>query len=192
MNPRTTQTTNFELEGIGEVVFARSRRARRLSVSIRPFRPVRVAYPWRSSLRRARQWLDQNRPWVERNLAHVRRLELEHTDTVARTTLPNRAQARALLLGRLEHLARQHGFVYNRVFLRCQKSRWASCSEANNINLNIQLLRLKPELIDYVLLHELVHTRIKNHSPAFWAELTDVLPNARALDKTLKQHHLGL
>lgn len=192
MSPVAAQNTTLDLDGIGPVIFARSRRARRLSIAIRPFRPVRVAYPWRSPLREARRWFDEKRGWVEKTVARIRDLERQHNQTVGQVALPSPAEGRARLIGRLEELARRHGFTYNRVFLRRQKSRWGSCSEANNINLNVNLLRLKPELVDYVLLHELVHTRIKNHSPAFWAELGRVLPNARALDRMLKQHHLGL
>lgn len=85
-----------------------------------------------------------------------------------------RREARCYLPNRLSELARQHGFQYRRVFIKNQRTRWGSCSERNNINLNLQLMRLPDDLIDHVLLHELVHTEIKNHSPAFWNRLNEV------------------
>lgn len=97
-----------------------------------------------------------------------------------------RQEARDFLPGRLAQLARTAGFRFNRVFIRNQKSRWGSCSDRNNINLNLQLMQLPDSLIDYVLLHELVHTEIKNHGPRFWSRLEQVCPGARQLSKKLR------
>ena len=62
----------------------------------------------------------------------------------------------------------------------------------DNINLNANLLHLPSELMDYVLLHELVHTRVKNHSKDFWDELETVVPNARQIDRKLKDYQYCL
>jgi hypothetical protein len=69
-----------------------------------------------------------------------------------------------------------------------QKTRWGSCSEKNNINLNANLVLLPDELIDYAILHELVHTRVKKHSKRFWDELDKLVGNAKKLDQKLKKH----
>ena len=73
--------------------------------------------------------------------------------------------------------------------MRNSKTRWGSCSYENNINLNLHLMRLPNHLIDYVILHELVHTKIKNHSKDFWNLLDVVTGNAKNLDRELKNHH---
>jgi predicted metal-dependent hydrolase len=95
------------------------------------------------------------------------------------------AKAREALPERLEGIATRHGFTIDRVTIRCQRSRWGSCSQrraphremgggqgtaarSGAISLNAQLLFLPSELVDYVVLHELCHTRILSHSPAFW------------------------
>ena len=100
-------------------------------------------------------------------------------------------EAKGKLTGRLEHLARKHGFTYNRVFIRNQKTRWGSCSSQNNIGLNMQTFRLPEELMDYVILHELVHTRVKNHSIDFWAELDTWVVDGKRLASRLRQYRLG-
>ena len=99
-----------------------------------------------------------------------------------------RVEAQAFLPGRLAWLAQQHQLRYNKVFIKNLKSRWGSCSAVNNINLNLHLMRLPDQLIDYVLLHELCHTREKNHGPNLWNTLNEVTNGkARELDKAMKK-----
>jgi predicted metal-dependent hydrolase len=90
-----------------------------------------------------------------------------------------RFEARKLLPSRLTELAQKHNFTFSRLTIRNNKRNWGSCSTRNSISLNLQMMRLTDELIDYVLLHELVHTKIKNHGPHFWQKL-DELTNFRA------------
>ena len=104
----------------------------------------------------------------------------------------NQATARKHLIDRLNYLSKKHGFNYNRVFIKNQKTRWGSCSAKNNINLNISLVRLPEELIDYTILHELVHTRVKNHSRRFWDQMDKLLGDAKKLDRKLSEYSLLL
>lgn len=100
-----------------------------------------------------------------------------------------RKAAQRHLPTRLQQLAQQYGFIYQGVFIKNLKSRWGSCSGVNNINLNLHLMRLPEALIDYVLLHELCHTREKNHGPRFWALLDRCTGGqARQLDKAMKDY----
>lgn len=102
-------------------------------------------------------------------------------------TAAYRIEAKRYLPPRVHELAGRHDFRYNRLFIKDLRSRWGSCSAANNINLNLHLMRLPDKLIDYVILHELVHTHIKNHSPLFWQELERILPDARILRRRLSR-----
>ncbi|MFW5822751.1 MAG: M48 family metallopeptidase [Tangfeifania sp.] len=108
------------------------------------------------------------------------RLAVEHS-----LTQIYRYEAHVLLPPRLKELARQHGFSYNRISIRNNKRNWGSCSSQNNISLNLQMMKLPDELIDYILLHELVHTEIKNHSHEFWKRLDELTEN-RARELALK------
>ena len=100
--------------------------------------------------------------------------------------------AKELLRNRLGELAKQYGYTFNRVFIRQQKTRWGSCSAKNNINLNLKLVLLPARLMDYVIMHELVHTRHKNHGPLFWEELDRITGNAKGLSKKVKSIGAGL
>ena len=140
-------------------------------------------------MRTAKQFLDSRIPWIEKQLRKFKELETEQE--VPWLPKINEALAKRALVGRLREIAEFHDFNYNKVTIRKQKTRWGSCSAKNNISLNINLVRLPDDLRDYVLLHELVHTRIKNHSKAFWAELDEFVGgNAKALAKQIKNYKL--
>jgi len=101
-------------------------------------------------------------------------------------------QAEGYLPDRLAQLAEQHGFHYSGCTVRHARGRWGSCSRQGKINLNAALMLIAPELIDYVLLHELCHTRQFNHSPLFWAEMLAVCPRYIANRRALKHIILPL
>ena len=97
-----------------------------------------------------------------------------------------KALARQYLPVRLAMLAEEQGIIYQRVQIRGQRTRWGSCSSNGTISLNYKLLFLSPALVDYVLLHELAHTRYMDHSPAFWRQLQSMHAEARQLDDQLR------
>lgn len=97
-------------------------------------------------------------------------------------------EAEHLLPQRLSYLANKHSFTYKEVRVRKLTSRWGSCSTQKIITLSFYLMQLPWNLIDYVLVHELLHTRHMHHGPAFWAEFEKVIPNARKLRKEVNSH----
>ena len=98
-----------------------------------------------------------------------------------------RSEAEQLLPQRLQQLASQHGFNYGSVRIRHLKSRWGSCSSKGDITLNLFLMQLSWRQIDYVLLHELVHTKVLRHVPPFWEEFGRHLPEARQLSREVSR-----
>ena len=98
------------------------------------------------------------------------------------------AEAKTILPHRIKSLSSLHGYPYKELKIRKLTSRWGSCSSQKNITLSYFLMQLPWELIDYVILHELVHTRHLNHSPGFWRALEELAPGAKALQKEIRAH----
>jgi predicted metal-dependent hydrolase len=232
-----------EFPEIGQVQFRRIKRAKRISIHVKPFHGVIVTMPYRASMESARRIVGEHAGWIRKKLAAARSAEMavsldlsegkvvltrKHTmravacDTEAASwTLRNgaltiyypqetcltdataqaavksglvaayRAEAKMLLPARVAYWAEQFGFTYSHVAIKNMRSRWGSCSGRNAINLNLHLMRLNDSLIDYVILHELVHTRIKNHGNEFWRHLQSLLGNAIALDDQLKRQSIA-
>ena len=175
------------LQGVGEILLERSSRAKHINLSVKPFKGVRVAVPDGVSFQDAMAFARARAGWLARHVARMAHIEQEVLRR-PKSGVVDRKQARGAIVQRLETLAVRHGFTYNRVFVRNQKTRWGSCSHRNNINLNINLVQLPAELMDYTILHELVHTRIKNHGPGFWRELARHIAKPRQLDRELNQY----
>ena len=179
------------VDGVGLILFERSVRARRVIISVKPSNGVRVAIPNRVSFKSALNFVNLKKPWIQKHLVRVKRMESQR-QAVNSSVIIDKVKAKKKLTNRLKQLAVQHGFTYNKVYIRNQKTRWGSCSHKNNINLNMKLVLLPDELVDYVILHELVHTRIHDHSKRFWAEVDKYVGNGKAMAKRLREYGLRL
>lgn len=99
-----------------------------------------------------------------------------------------RREAKIILVNRCKQLSEKYGFKINDIKIKKMKSRWGSCSSKKNINLNLFLMRIPEHLYDYVILHELVHTKHMNHSRFFWEELDKYTGNAKAMARELRKY----
>lgn len=93
-----------------------------------------------------------------------------------------------LAIPRLNYFVDKYGLTVNQVRLKRQKTLWGSCSSRNNINLNFLLIMAPLKVIDYVIIHELVHTIHKNHSANFWSAVEDIMPNYKDPKNWLKEN----
>lgn len=97
-----------------------------------------------------------------------------------------RYEARRLISPKVQAFSRQYGFKYNSLVIRGQKTRWGSCSNRGNLSFNWKLIKAPEAIMDYIVLHELVHTKILNHSPEYWARLGTFYPQYRKAKIWLK------
>ena len=233
----------ISLDGV-PVTFYKSKRAKNINISIRPFIGVRVAVPRFATYRQAQLFVQSRKLWIKMHADNMTQYENRQTvfdwNTVFKTkthqlnllkskieiinykitdnqliiNIPEtkniaenavqiaiqkaientyRLEAKNYLPNRVNELASKHGLSYQKVKINNAKTRWGSCSSTNNINLTLQLMRLPNHLIDYVILHELAHTKVKNHSVTFWNFLDTLTDNnAKKLDKELKTYYLNV
>jgi predicted metal-dependent hydrolase len=177
--------TAIEIPPIGCVHFFQSPRAKNLRITIKQDKTIKVTMPRCGNLRQAKEFLLSKTFWVQKHLrkidqyANLRDIDDSGIDL---------EKAQTDLFNRLNYFAEKYNFSYNRAAFRRQKTRWGSCSGRNNINLNIKIAALPEQLQDYVLLHELVHTKHKNHGREFWRELDRLTGDARKLRKEMRKY----
>ena len=171
--------------------YVRSLRARRLRITIKPDPAVVVTVPRRGSMEEAQQFLASKQAWIKKHLDQMARQNREMPSIDLQKVDLKKAQDE--LFNRLDEFSAQHNLLYRRASFRCQKTKGGSCSSQNTISLNINIVFLPKHLQDYILLHELVHIRHKNHSPKFWAELDQHCGGrAKAMRNELKSHTLQI
>jgi predicted metal-dependent hydrolase len=185
-----TKSRTIDIAGVGPVLLERSKRAKHVVIYVRPVTGIRVAVPGRLSFKYAEEFVHARMKWIQKQLKRMQQYKKVSSGISAPSTGLERAQAKKMITERLAELAKRYGFSYNRVFLRNQKTRWGSCSHSNNISLNIKLAGLPVELMDYVILHELVHTRYKNHGKVFWDELDKFVADSRSIARQLRRYML--
>jgi len=174
----------------GLIHFVRSYRAKRirLTFSSGSSKEIRVIVPKGISLKSIKELILSKQELILKKVKKIREQDKEARKNGGNNEPIKVQESAQFLYDRLCELAKKYGFKFNKVSFRRQRTRWGSCSSKNNISLNIKIIRLPSNLQDYILLHELVHTRIKNHSQDFWNELEKYLPDAKKHRKELRKY----
>ena len=154
-----------------------------IAIQITPAGEVVVRCPRRMGAGDVRAFVESRASWIQKHLPRTparppfSEAELKALAERAKDLIPARAAYFAPLVG----------VSYGRITIRAQKSRWGSCSAGGNLNFNCLLMLAPPEVLDYVVVHELCHRKHMDHSAAFWREVERVLPDHRDRRKWLKE-----
>lgn len=176
---------------LGPITLSQNPRARRLTLTVRPSGEVRLSFPPTLSQSRAMAFLEERLEWVERARERMRQRTEKHPPRIysAEEIEALRVRAKQELPPRVEELAQEFGFEYGRITIRAARTKWGCCTSRNNLSLSLFLVTLPNHLRDFVLLHELCHTRHHNHSPRFHALLDQCLAGReKELARELKQY----
>lgn len=165
-----------------------------LAIEIRPDMRVIVRAPYQASGSYIEQFISDRADWI---VGHLRKMEQKNRQCnealpvkkLSNDELKKLAdKACTYIPGRVTHFAPLVGVTYGRITIRNQRTRWGSCSSRGNLNFNCLLMLTPPEVIDYVVVHELCHRKEMNHSGRFWNEVARVLPGYAEQEKWLKTH----
>lgn len=166
---------------------------RTISIQIDENLQLTVRAPLRMPDSAVRKFIGEKTPWIEKNMRRMKErqeaLKAEPEEVLTAEELRELAkEALRFIPERVSFYARIIGVNYGRITIRNQRTRWGSCSGAGNLNFNCLLMLTPPEIIDYVVVHELCHRLEMNHSPYFWAEVERVLPDYKKRRKWLKDN----
>ena len=153
---------------------------------------VTVRAPRSASEKDIEEILKNKEAWISKHIEKIKeakeRFEAEPTEKLTREKVIALAEeALKVIPERVEYFAKVIGVTYGKITIRNQKTRWGSCSSKGNLNFNCLLMLAPPEVLDYVVVHELCHRKQMNHSKAFWLEVEKVLPNYKEVRKWLKE-----
>lgn len=153
---------------------------------------VTVRAPRSTSEKDIEEILKKKEAWISKHIEKIKetkeRFEAEPTEKLTREKVIALAdEALKVIPERVEYFAKVIGVTYGKITVRNQKTRWGSCSSKGNLNFNCLLMLAPPEVLDYVVVHELCHRKQMNHSKAFWLEVEKVLPNYKEVRKWLKE-----
>lgn len=152
---------------------------------------VTVRAPMHSSRKEIEQILEKKESWIRKAMNRIQEkkrlyqaqnlISLSHEEIRELTR-----KAREYIPVRVAYFSKQIGVGYGRITIRNQKTRWGSCSSKGNLNFNCLLMLTPPDVIDYVVVHELCHRKEMNHSKAFWNEVAKILPDYKKHVQWLK------
>lgn len=144
-----------------------------LSIQLKPGEIVARA-PLRMKDKEIYSFIESKKSWIEKNLSKIAEREKSISEVQPFTQEELNAlaeKAKQIISERVRYYAPKIGVTYNRITIRCQRTRWGSCSSKGNLNFNCLLALFSLEVIDSVVVHELCHRKHMNHSPQFYAEI---------------------
>ncbi len=173
-----------------EIEIIRSRR-KTISLEITEDLKVRIRAPKTMSKKRIREFATERMEWI---MSHLEKMEakqekLASVEKLSKEELSELAdKAVSYIPGRVAHFAQKIGVTYGRITIRNQQTRWGSCSSKGNLNFNCLLMLTPPEIIDYIVVHELCHRLEMNHSKRFWDKVALIIPDYRKCERWLKEN----
>lgn len=165
-----------------------TKRTKRLRVTIYPGGRVVVSYPSRATKGRVEKFMRENMSWIALESERMKGIVVSEKKLRGRRSeyLLKKESARLLVHERLAHFNQHYAFSYNAVSIKNLSSRWGSCSMKKNLNFHYKILDLAPELVDYLIVHELCHIKEFNHGKGFWNLVSETIPKCEVLRKELR------
>ena len=179
----------MRLEDI-RIEIIRSRR-KTVALEITPQCRVRVRAPAGMPEEEIRRFVREKSGWLLKHLAAMEEKagELEKAEPLSGEELEELAdRACKVIPERVAYFASLAGVDYGMITIRNQRTRWGSCSAKGNLNFNCLLMLAPPEVLDYVVVHELCHRKEMNHSPKFWEEVERIMPDYKERERWLKEN----
>jgi predicted metal-dependent hydrolase len=152
---------------------------------------VTLTLPFGMGLNATQKFFQAKSAWIKRALEYFRLHPVKpKTKTVRGEYKKLKYQALSLAKIKVKQWAEFYNVNYHRISIKNQKTRWGSCSRKGNLNFNYRIVHLRPELLDYLIVHEVCHLLELNHSHKFWTEVGKAIPNYKSLRAELRSYGL--
>ena len=173
-------------EDIGQVKYKHSKKAKYIRIVINHDSQVSVVIPSHYNIRDAIEFVHSKKNWIQKNkirMIQKKKLEMTLSNVELEKFWDNTKQ-------KMVHLANIYQLDFYKLTFKTLKTRWGSCSPNNTICINNLIYYLPDHLKEYIMLHELTHTKIKNHSSIFWEELEKICPNSKLKRRELRNNYV--
>lgn len=158
-----------------------------IAIQVKPDGRIVVRSPYRVSRKQVERFLEEKSQWIKTQQEKLRKGEEAKREITDEMRKRGVRMAMELIPERVRYYADIMGISYGRITIREQKTRWGSCSCKGNLNFNWKLMLMPPEILDYVVVHELAHRKEMNHSRDFWKIVEQVLPDYQERRKRLRE-----
>jgi predicted metal-dependent hydrolase len=178
--------------------FKKSRRARRVRLSVYPGGAVVVTIPYFLRENVVERFMRMHASWLLQKIAHLAHFPVpltpQHTNILENVGMfrKHKETVRALVHARVRYYSEFYQIPFGRIFIKNQKTRWGSASSKGNLSFNYRIALLPEHLRDYIIVHELCHLAEFNHSRKFWSLVAKAVPNHKAMRRELRKWGMGL
>ena len=171
----------------------KSKKAKRMRIAVYCDGSVVAVYPENVLFSRILSVIENKISWIKEKIDFF---NLKQNIAVFKGTkreyIKNKDISLELVKNRVEYFNQFYKFHYNKISIKNQKTRWGSCSKKGNLNFNYKVIYLRPQLADYLIVHELCHLGELNHSKRFWALVYKTMPDYVRVNKELRRTSVRL
>lgn len=177
----------INIDNIGVSYLRHSSKIKRIKISINMIGDLMVVIPINNTSEDAIRFMKSNIKWIKDSKNRIYNKKINIINFDFNDNLLNDFKLKIKL--KTDQICIKHNFKYNKIYFKNMTSRWGSCSSKNNISFNNLMYHLDNDLQDYIIKHELLHTKIKNHSNIFWHELEKICENSKHKNSTINKFY---
>jgi len=177
----------FNDNEFGEFYLRFSKKIKRMTISINLIGDLMVVVPIYNTLEDVFEFIYSKNKWIKENKNKIITKNIRVINFDFDSDLLNTFKLKIKL--KVDQISMENNFNYSKIHFKNMISRWGSCSSKNNISFNTLMYHLEDDLQDYIIKHELLHTKIKNHSKEFWNALEEICENSKQKNTTINRSY---
>jgi hypothetical protein len=175
-------------------ILKKSNRAKRMRVSVNCLGEVKVTAPKTLNSSFIEKFVEKQKDWIKSKVDYYKNhpvksffQKISLSKHSKKEFKENKEKISAIIKEKIDYFNNHYNFIFNRIFVKNQKSRWGSCSKTGNLNFNYRINFLPEKYQDYIIVHELCHLKEFNHSASFWNLVAQKIPDYKEIRYNLRK-----